>query len=151
MSPDDDEKKPLPVPGSQAQGAPIVCGPVLCAGAVVRDREGRLLLVQRGHAPSFGLWSVPGGRVEPGETPERAAAREVLEETGLLVEVGRLLASVHIGDYLVHDFAAEVVGGSLAAGDDASDVRWCSFEEAELLPLTPGLLDDLRRMLADPI
>jgi len=137
MSPDDAERKP----------PPVACPPIPCAGAVVRDREGRLLLVRRGHAPSEGLWSVPGGRVEDGETPEHAAAREVLEETGLQVEVGKLLASVRIGDYLVHDFAAEVTGGELRAGDDASDVRWCSFEEAELLPLTPGLLDELRRML----
>ena len=120
---------------------------VVCAGAVVHDRDGRLLLVRRRNAPSKGLWSVPGGRVEPGESPEQAAAREVLEETGLRVEVGRLLGSVQIGDYLVHDFAAQVVGGSLRAGDDASDVRWCSIEEAELLPLTPGLLDELRRMM----
>ena len=132
-------------PGS-AQRKPT---PILCAGAVIRDPDGRLLLVRRGHAPSAGLWSVPGGRVEPGETPEQAAAREVLEETGLQITVGRLLASVHIGDYLVHDFAAEVVGGELAAGDDASDARWCSMQEAALLPLTPGLLDELRRMLAD--
>ena len=123
--------------------------PILCAGAVIRDGQGRLLLVRRGHAPSLGLWSVPGGRVEPGETPEEAAAREVFEETGLRVRIGRLLGSVHIGDYLVHDFAAEVTGGDLAAGDDASDARWCSWDDAELLPLTPGLLDELRRMLAD--
>jgi 8-oxo-dGTP diphosphatase len=137
MSPDEGEEKP-----PQTQGSPIVC-----AGAVVRDSDGRLLLVQRGHAPSAGLWSVPGGRVEAGETPEQAAVREVREETGLHVAIGRLLGSVRIGDYLVHDFAAEVIGGALAAGDDASDVRWCSFDEAGLLPLTPGLLDELRRML----
>ena len=132
MSPDDALGKPPPI---------------VCAGAVVRDGDGRLLLVRRRHAPSIGLWSLPGGRVEPGETPVQAAAREVLEETGLQVEVGELLASVHIGDYLVHDFAAVVVGGTLRAGDDATDARWCSFEEAELLPLTPGLLDELSRML----
>ena len=119
---------------------------VVCAGAVVRDEAGRLLLVQRGHAPSAGLWSLPGGRVEPGETAADAAAREVLEETGLEVAVGRLLASVDIGDYLVHDFAATVIGGELRAGDDASDARWYSDEDAAMLPLTPGLLDELRRM-----
>jgi 8-oxo-dGTP diphosphatase len=133
MSPDEPARKP-----------PLI----VCAGAVVRDTEGRLLLVRRGHEPSLGLWSVPGGRVEAGETPELAAAREVLEETGLQVAVGQLLATVQVGDYLVHDFAAVVTGGTLSAGDDASEVRWCSFEEAELLPLTPGLLDELRRMLA---
>jgi ADP-ribose pyrophosphatase YjhB (NUDIX family) len=139
MSPGDGVEKPPPV-------APA---PIPCAGAVIRDGDGRLLLVQRGSAPSAGLWSVPGGRIEAGETPEQAAAREVREETGLQVEVRQLLASVRVGDYLVHDFAADVTGGDLRAGDDASDVRWCSLEEAELLPLTPGLLGELRRMLAD--
>ena len=123
---------------------------VLCAGAVVQDKQGRLLLVQRGRAPSAGLWSVPGGRVEEGETPADAAVREVREETGLDVEVGDLLGTVEIGDYVVHDFAARVVGGQLQAGDDAADVRWCTFDEAALLPLTPGLLDELRRMLRHP-
>jgi ADP-ribose pyrophosphatase YjhB (NUDIX family) len=121
--------------------------PTLCAGAVVRDGDGRLLLVRRGRPPSVGLWSVPGGRVEPGETPAEAALREVREETGLDVVIGDLLATVEIGEFLVHDFAATVVGGALRAGDDASDVRWCSFAEAALMPLTPGLLDELRRML----
>jgi ADP-ribose pyrophosphatase YjhB (NUDIX family) len=121
--------------------------PTVCAGAVIRDGEGRLLLVRRGRPPSAGLWSVPGGRVEVGETPAQAAVREVREETGLDVNIGELLATVEIGDYLVHDFAADVVGGRLRAGDDAIDVRWCSFDEAALLPLTPGLLDQVRRML----
>ena len=120
---------------------------VVCAGAVVLDDVGRLLLIRRGRAPSAGLWSVPGGRVEPGESAAEAAAREVREETGLDVRVGALLATVEIGDYLVHDFAAEVVGGELRAGDDATDVRWCTFDEAALLPLAPGLMDELLRML----
>jgi len=119
---------------------------VVCAGAVVRDAGGRLLLVQRGHPPGAGRWSLPGGRVENGESPAAAAAREVAEETGLTVEVGELLATVTIGDYLVHDFAATVTGGELRAGDDASDVRWCSLADAALLPLTDNLLDELRRM-----
>jgi len=120
--------------------------PVVCAGAVIRDDAGRLLLIQRGREPGFGRWSLPGGRVEPGETPAAAAAREVEEETGLVVAVGELLATVPIGDYVVHDFAAVVTGGELRAGDDANDVRWCSLDDAALLPLTDNLLDELRRM-----
>jgi 8-oxo-dGTP diphosphatase len=129
MSPDDGERKP-----------------VECAGAVVRDGAGRLLLVRRAHQPSQGLWSIPGGRIEPGETAAEAAAREVREETGLVVEVGRLLGTVRLGDYVVHDFTATVVGGDLRAGDDAADVRWCDDEDVALLPLTPGLLDAVRSM-----
>jgi acetyl-CoA carboxylase carboxyl transferase subunit beta len=116
---------------------------VLCAGAVVRDEHGRLLLVRRANPPSQGLWSLPGGRVEAGETPAAAAAREVHEETGLQVSVGERLIVADIGDYLVHDFAAAVVGGDLEAGDDASDVRWFTRAELDALPLTAGLLHHL--------
>src|SRR4051794_11641248 len=87
--------------------------PVVCAGAVIRDDAGRLLLIRRGRQPSLGLWSLPGGRVEAGESPSQAAAREVREETGLVVEVGALVGSVEIGPCLVHDFAATVTGGEL--------------------------------------
>jgi acetyl-CoA carboxylase carboxyl transferase subunit beta len=120
--------------------------PIACAGAVIRDPLGRLLLIRRGAEPARGTWSLPGGRVEAGETPDRAAAREVLEETGLVVDVGEQLASVTIGRFLVHDFAATVVGGDLMAGDDASDVRWVRPEELDSVPTSPGLLDELRRM-----
>jgi hypothetical protein len=70
----------------------------------------------------------------------------VLEETGLTVVVGELLGSARIGHYLVDDFAATVTSGELSAGDDASDARWCSREELDALPTSPGLLDALRGM-----
>ena len=116
---------------------------VPCAGAVVRDGEGRVLLVQRGHEPSLGLWSVPGGRIEPGESARAAAAREVREETGLDVHIGAELVRVVVGDYEITDFAATVAGGELRAGDDAADVRWCTLEELATLPLTPSMYDAL--------
>jgi acetyl-CoA carboxylase carboxyl transferase subunit beta len=125
--------------------------PIECAGAVVRDEHGRLLLVRRGHEPALGKWSLPGGRIEPGESAAQAAAREVLEETGLEVQIGELLQTVDLwGGYRVHDFAATVVGGDLRAGDDASDVRWCSPDEVTLLELSTGLLEELHRMGAMP-
>ena len=117
---------------------------VPCAGAIVRDASGRVLLVQRANEPSRGLWSLPGGRVEAGESPEEAAAREVFEETGLRVRVGELVLSTEIGEYVVHDYAATVIGGELRAGDDASDVRWCTDADLDLLQLTAGLVDVLR-------
>lgn len=122
--------------------------PVICAGAVVRDAADRLLLVRRGRPPAEGTWSLPGGRVEPGEALHDAAAREVREETGLDVAVGALLRSVTIWDgrYLVHDFAAAVTSGTLQAGDDAADARWFDPTEIEGLPLSPGLLEELRAM-----
>lgn len=118
-------------------------GPVSCAGAVVRDDEGRVLLVLRANEPSRGRWSLPGGRIEPGESAEQAAAREVREETGLDVTVGALVCRADLGPYVVDDFAATVTGGALRAGDDALDARWFSVEEMRSLPLSPGLLGAL--------
>jgi 8-oxo-dGTP diphosphatase len=63
-------------------------------GAVIKDDQGRLLLIKRGHEPGAGLWSLPGGRVEPGETDAEALVREMREETGLTVQAGPLLGSV---------------------------------------------------------
>jgi 8-oxo-dGTP diphosphatase len=122
---------------------------VPCAGAVVLDGAGRLLLVRRGRPPGQGLWSVPGGRLEPGETVEQAVAREMREETGLEVDVGRLLGTVSrpgAGDvtYEIADYVATVCGGQLHAGDDAAEAEW--FGPAALVeaPLVPGLLATLR-------
>jgi acetyl-CoA carboxylase carboxyl transferase subunit beta len=123
---------------------------VLAASAVIADPGGRVLLVRRKHDPQRGRWSVPGGRVEPGETLEEAAAREAREETGLQVTVGRELWRVRVPagegrEYDVHGFAANVVGGRLAPGDDATDARWVAPGELDALVVTVGLRDLLRR------
>lgn len=125
-------------------------GDVNCAGAVVRDAEGRVLLVLRANEPSRGVWSVPGGRIEAGESARDAAAREVREETGLDVEVGELLLTAELGPYVVADYAAVVTGGTLVAGDDALDARWFSAAELAALPMSPGLLDALTEMGVRP-
>jgi 8-oxo-dGTP diphosphatase len=122
---------------------------VPCVGAVVRDESGRILVVRRARPPTEGLWSIPGGRVEPGETLAEAARREVREETGLDVEVQEVLGGVEIphGDnvYDVADFAATVRGvvPPLAAGDDASEARWVTADELSDLPTTPQLIPTL--------
>jgi 8-oxo-dGTP diphosphatase len=115
-----------------------------CVGAVIKDTAGRLLLIKRGHEPGAGLWSLPGGRIEPGETDQQAVAREVMEETGLTVQSRRLLGAVELpgpgGTVIdVRDYLAEVTGGELAAGDDAADARWVAAAELDGLPLTSGL------------
>ena len=119
-----------------------------CVGAVIKDERGRLLLIKRGHEPGAGLWSLPGGRIEPGETDAEALVREMLEETGLTVEPGRLIGSVkrpgRDGDVIdIRDYAATVVSGTLRAGDDAADARWVSVADLGSLAVTEGLLEAL--------
>jgi 8-oxo-dGTP diphosphatase len=126
-----------------------------CVGAVIRDRGGRLLLIRRGHEPGAGLWSLPGGRIEPGETDQQAVAREVLEETGLVVTCGTLLGTVELpgppGSVIdVSDYLAVVTGGELAPGDDADDARWVTAADLDSLPLTSGLADYLTAWGAHP-
>jgi 8-oxo-dGTP diphosphatase len=126
---------------------------VPCVGAVVRDRQGRLLLIRRGTEPGRGLWSVPGGRVEAGEDASSAAAREVLEETGVRVVVGDPVGVVERPGpggvtYVIEDFHAmpdpDAPQSDPRAGDDADEAGW--FTEAELVGLdcVDGLVETLR-------
>src|SRR5215469_7675740 len=128
-----------------------------CVGAIIRDNAGRLLMILRGHDPGRGLWSIPGGRIEPGETPEQAVVREVREETGLDVSCGPLLGTAELpgldGAIVdIRDYRAFLVPGVAArlatAGDDAADVRWVSEEQAAAMDergeVTSGLLTTLR-------
>ena len=130
-----------------------MAGPLVpCVGAVVTDGAGRFLLVLRGREPARGLWSIPGGKVEPGESDAESTAREVLEETGLVVEVLDLVGYVERpapggATYAINDYrcrlAPETDPASARAGDDADDVG--GFDEAALrsLATSPGLVDAL--------
>jgi 8-oxo-dGTP diphosphatase len=130
---------------------------VACVGAVVRDDRGRLLLVRRGTEPAKGRWSVPGGRIEPGETAVEAVVRELLEETGLQVVVTGLAGTVERTGpsgvvYDIDDFSARLAPGvdpeQVRAGDDAAEAGWFTIAEMEELDdvdaLVDGLLDTLR-------
>jgi acetyl-CoA carboxylase carboxyl transferase subunit beta len=103
---------------------------VEAAGAVVVGTDGRVLLVRRGRAPAKGDWSLPGGKLEPGESPEEAVVREVREETGLAVHVIEAIAIVPVdGDgfsYAIHEFLCTPLDErtELRAGDDADDAQW---------------------------
>jgi len=114
-----------------------------CVGGIVHDERHRLLLIRRANDPGRGLWSLPGGRVETGETDQQAVVREMHEETGLLVESGPLIGRVVRGNYAIADYRCTVVGGELRAGDDALDARWCSAAELRALPLVDELVDTL--------
>lgn len=110
------------------------------AGVIVRDAAGRILLERRSDC---GWWGVPGGRVEPGESLEQAACREVREETGLDVRIERLVGVysgperivaysatdiIHLVDVVL---AATIIGGELAISEESSDLR---FFEVDALP-----------------
>jgi len=121
---------------------------IRCVGAIITDGTGRLLLIQRGHEPEEGRWSLPGGRVRPGESDPEAVAREVREETGLHVEPGRLVGAVERpapggAVFDIYDYAASVSGGRLVAGDDAADARWVDPGDIGQLALTSGLAETL--------
>ncbi|HEX4100091.1 MAG: NUDIX domain-containing protein [Pseudonocardiaceae bacterium] len=121
---------------------------VRCVGAVLLDDAGRLLLIRRANEPGRGRWSVPGGRVEDGETDQHAVIREVAEETGLAVEVTSWLGDVQRGGpdgavFDIHDYSCRVTGGTLRAGDDADGARWCDAGALATLPIVTGLIEAL--------
>ncbi len=123
--------------------------PQIVVGGVILNR-GALLMVKRGEEPNKGLWSVPGGRVEPGEYLSAALIREVREETGVDVEVGPLLGIFEVvGDphYVILDFMGTVSGDrhhQPLAGDDAAEARWVPLNEVAKLDCTPRFLETLR-------
>jgi mutator protein MutT len=121
------------------------------AAIILRDRE--ILLVKRGAEPGLGKWSVPGGSIEIGETLEEALKREVLEETGLEIVVGKLAGVCDLivkreGEirfhYILIDYFAAVESGEPVAATDVSECRWVSLDEISRYDVTTSLLDRLR-------
>lgn len=130
--------------------------PLVAVGAIVM-RNGCVLLVRRGQPPSEGLWAIPGGRVELGETLQEAARREIKEETGLTIWARD---PVHTFDvilrdkagrvqfhYVIVDLLADYVSGALRPGDDAHEARWVTPEELEELPINQTTLEVLREVV----
>ncbi|MBL8775555.1 MAG: NUDIX domain-containing protein [Acidimicrobiales bacterium] len=116
-------------------------------GAVVVDDE-RLLLVRRGHGPAAGTWSVPGGRIEAGETVQEAVVRELLEETGIEGVCGELIGwAERIDDgrhAVILDFAVTLLeAAEPIAGDDATEARWVPLWDVAEMNLAPGLAEFL--------
>ena len=120
--------------------------PILAVGAIV-VRDGSLLLVRRGRDPGRGLWSLPGGRVEAGESLSEAVRREVKEETGVDVEVGDLAGVFEVRDpthlVVLDYFAVAQADQAPRAGTDADDARWVPYEEMAAIPCTPRLIETL--------
>jgi 8-oxo-dGTP diphosphatase len=122
--------------------------PEVCVGAVVVE-DGRLLLIRRGHGPAQGEWSVPGGRVEPGELMAEAVVRELAEETGLEGVCGELIGWVErLGEdyhFVILDFAVTLLEPEAepVAGDDAQEAAWVPLHEVADVQLVEGLAEFL--------
>ena len=121
--------------------------PEVCVGAIAVD-EGRLLLVRRGRGPAAGAWSVPGGRVEAGETLAEAVLRELSEEPGLEGVCDELVGWVErMGPehhYVILDFAVTVLEPrEPRAGDDAAEAEWVPLDEVAHRRLADGLAEFL--------
>jgi ADP-ribose pyrophosphatase len=128
--------------------------PQVAVGAVVFKNK-KVLLVRRGHPPSEGLWAIPGGSVELGETLQQAAEREILEETGVKIRAKDPIITFDVIErdadnriqyhYVIVDLTADFISGEPRAGDDAAQARWVSEAEARRLSLN----ETSRRLLYD--
>jgi ADP-ribose pyrophosphatase YjhB (NUDIX family) len=122
--------------------------PVVAVGGIAFDADGRLLVIERGSPPGVGQITLPGGKVELGESLAEACRREVREETGIEVVVGPLVELVEkIGaedggppyHFVIADYLCRRIGGALAAGGDAADARFVERAELDVLPVTEAL------------
>jgi 8-oxo-dGTP diphosphatase len=126
-------------------------------GALIIERD-QILLVERGREPLKGYWSLPGGILEVGETLDQAVRREVLEETGLIIEPVQVVeiferilvdsegrAEYH---YVLVDYLCRVTSGTVAAADDASRAEWFRWDELAALRLTEGTLPVIEKAFA---
>ena len=125
-------------PPMSAKGKEYPDQPRVAVGAIV-FKNNRVLLVRRGKPPALDLWAIPGGSVEVCETLQRAAEREIFEETGITIQA---LEPVFTFDYIerdefgcarfhyvIIDLIADYVKGEPKAGDDATEARWVSSQE----------------------
>ena len=127
------------------------------AGLIISD--GYVLLTVRSKEPRKGLWGIPGGVVEVGETLVEAVKREVLEETGLMVEpvelitvfdsVNRDEAGVVRYHYVLFEYLCEYVSGDLVAGDDAPDARWVSLDALDSVPIMESTRRFIERTVSE--
>lgn len=111
-------------------------------------RDGRILLVRRARQPAKGVYTLPGGRVEFGETLSEAVQREVREETALAIDVIGLAGWREVvpnpsrgitGHFVIMSFATRWISGEVALNDELDDFRWCHPDHLDVQPTTEGL------------
>jgi 8-oxo-dGTP diphosphatase len=125
--------------------------------STVVHHDGMVLLVERAKPPWQGVWSLPGGHVEWGETLREAAIREVLEETGIAIVIDRLVDTIDVinrddsglirSHYALTVFAGRMVGGVLRPGSDAVRVTWVELARLSSLALLPGTREAIEQAL----
>ncbi|MCB0200269.1 MAG: NUDIX domain-containing protein [Anaerolineae bacterium] len=123
------------------------------AAVVLRGDE--VLLVERGREPAKGLWGLPGGLLELGESVEAGVRREVLEECGVVIEVGSLVAVFQPVErdangrvrfhFVVLDYLARYISGEVRPADDAADARWVNLGDLNELPMLDVTRDVIRK------
>jgi 8-oxo-dGTP diphosphatase len=133
---------------------PASSSPIIAVGAVIWNDRKEVVLIRRGTPPRKGQWSIPGGKLEWGETLEQALLREVREETGLIVDIVGLIEIVNsmtrneagavTHHYVLIDFTARHVSGELRAGSDAEEARWIALQQIGQY----GLWDETKRIIA---
>lgn len=126
------------------------------ASSAILERDGRYLLVLRRNPPAADMYAFPGGRAEPGETPEETALREFAEETGIVARHPRLYATYDLDSrstgshYFLSVFRVEADRTAIAvAADDAADLGWFTAAEIDNLPAPESVRDCIRRLEAD--
>ena len=114
--------------------------PIDCVG-VICFRGDDVLLIKRGTAPRKGEWSIPGGRIEAGESERDAALRELFEETSIMAALESKVATIDAQfeefNYRLHDYAARWISGEPQFGDDATDARFVAPQELDALGMWP--------------
>ena len=126
--------------------------PSIGVGGVLFNAHRQVLLIKRNQAPALGLWSIPGGRLESGESLVEACRREFLEETNLEVQVKQVIAVVERRlegfHYVIIDFAVQLADANKQipiANSDVSEAKWVSLDELGQYELVVGLGEIIKR------
>ncbi len=131
--------------------------PLAGVGAVV-FHDNRVLLVQRKNPPAEGLWAIPGGKIQLGESLQQAAEREILEETGITIQAGKPIFTFDMIErdptgqvryhYVIIDLNAKYIRGQINAGDDARSADWISAGKMASLPMSAMTVTLLREQFS---